>query len=87
MPEYKLHCFCQSGNSYKPALYLNCAGLDWQPAFVDYMNGATRDAKWRESVNEMGEAPVLEHKGRRITQSGAILTYLADKTGKFACAS
>ena len=32
MARYKLHCFCQSGNSYKAALYLNCAGLDWEPA-------------------------------------------------------
>ena len=53
-------CFCQSGNSYKVALYLNCAGLDWEPVFVDFMNGATREPKWRESVNEMGEAPVLD---------------------------
>ena len=60
MARYKLHCFCQSGNSYKAALYLNCAGLDWEPVFVDFFKGATRDAKWRESVNEMGEAPVLE---------------------------
>ena len=60
MAQYKLHCFCQSGNSYKAALYLNCAGLDWEPVFVDFFKGATRDAKWRESVNEMGEAPVLE---------------------------
>jgi hypothetical protein len=55
MAQYKLHCFCQSGNSYKVALYLACAGLDWQPVFVDFMHGATRDPKWRESVNEMGE--------------------------------
>ena len=64
MAQYKLHCFCQSGNSYKVALYLNCAGLDWEPVFVDFFNGATRDAKWRESVNEMGEAPVLETGGQ-----------------------
>ena len=24
------------------------------------MNGATREASWRESANEMGEVPVLE---------------------------
>ena len=47
MAQYKLHCFCQSGNSYKVALYLNCAGLDWEPVFVDFFNGATRDPKWR----------------------------------------
>lgn len=83
MAQYKLHCFCQSGNSYKVALYLNCAGLDWEPIFTDFMRGATRDPKWRESVNIMGEAPVLECDGGKLTQSGAILTYLADKTGKF----
>jgi glutathione S-transferase len=84
---YKLHCFCQSGNSYKAALYLNCAGLDWEPVFTNFMQGQTRDPKWRETVNEMGEAPVLEHAGRKLSQSGVILTYLADKTGKFKPAS
>ena len=84
MAQYKLHCFCQSGNSYKVALYLNCAGLDWEPVFVDYMNGATRDPKWREGVNEMGEAPVLDIGVKRMTQSGAILLYLAEMTDRFA---
>jgi glutathione S-transferase len=84
MAQYKLHCFSQSGNSYKVALYLNCAGLDWEPVHVDFFNGATRDPNWRASINEMGEAPVLETAGRKLTQSGAILLHLADKTGKFA---
>jgi glutathione S-transferase len=83
MAEYKLHCFCQSGNSYKVALYLNCAGLDWEPVFVDFFKGQTRTPEWRESVNEIGEAPVLEFGGRKLSQSGVILTYLSDKTGKF----
>jgi glutathione S-transferase len=87
MARYKLHCFCQSGNSYKAALYLNCAGLDWEPAFVDFFKGATREAKWRESVNEMGEAPVLEAEGRKLSQSGVILTHLSQATGKFAPAN
>lgn len=87
MATYRLHCFCQSGNSYKAALYLNCAGLDWEPVFTDFLKGATRDPKWRESVSAMGEAPVLEHAGRRLSQSGVILTYLSDKSGKFKPAS
>jgi glutathione S-transferase len=85
MPTYRLHGFCQSGNAYKVALYLNCAGLDWEPVFVDYMAGATREPDWRISVNPMGEVPVLETPdGKRLTQSGAILTWLAETTGKFA---
>jgi glutathione S-transferase len=83
MAQYKLHSFCQSGNSFKAAFYLNAAGLDWEPVFTDFMRGATRDPKWRESVNAMGEAPVLEFDGRRLTQTGAVLTYLSDKHGKF----
>ena len=84
MAEYKLHCFCQSGNSYKAALYLNCAGLDWEPVFVDFFKGATRDPKWREAINEQGEAPVLEMDGRKLSQSGVILTYLSELTDQFA---
>lgn len=83
MAQYKLHCFAQSGNSYKVALYLQCAGLDWEPMPVDFFNGQTRDARWRAEVNEMGEAPVLEDGATRLAQSGVILTYLSDKTGKF----
>ena len=31
----------------------------------------------------MGEVPVLVHGKKKLTQSGVILTYLADHTGKF----
>jgi len=82
---YRLHCFKQSGNTYKVALYLQCAGLPWEAAPIsDFFAGVTRTAEWRETTNEMGEAPVLEVDGRRLSQSGAILTYLAETTGKFA---
>ena len=79
----QLHCFCQSGNSYKAALTLNLLGLPWQAVFVDYMSGATRAVQWRDEVNEMGEAPVLVDGDLRLTQSGLILTHLADKHGRF----
>jgi glutathione S-transferase len=84
MAEYKLHCVGGSGNSYKVALYLNCAGLDWKPVGVDFAGGETRDANWRAATNTMGEVPVLEVKGKWMSQSGAILLWLADTTGNFA---
>ncbi len=83
----RLHCFGLSGNAYKVALYLNCADIPWQPVEVKFLAGETRDPKWREGVNTMGEAPVLEIDGKRLSQSGAILTYLAETTGKFAPAT
>jgi glutathione S-transferase len=80
---YRLHCFSQSGNSFKVAFFLRALHQPWEAVYVDYMNGLTRDASWREQVNEMGEAPVLEDGRRRLTQSGAILSYLARKHGAF----
>jgi glutathione S-transferase len=82
MAEYTLYCFAQSGNSYKAALMLNLCGADWAPRFVDYFNGETRTPAYRE-INEMGEAPVLEFAGKRLSQSGVILDYLAAKFGRF----
>jgi len=81
---YRLHCFAQSGNCYKVALMLDLAGLPWEPVFVDYFKGETRGDRYRSEVNEMGEAPVLEIGGRRLTQSGVILDRLARESGKFA---
>ena len=84
MARYRLHCIGASGNSYKLALYLNCAGLDWEPVGVDFAGGQTRDAGWRADTNAMGEVPVLEVDGQLMSQSGAILIWLAETTGKFA---
>jgi glutathione S-transferase len=84
MAQYRLHCCGGSGNSYKLALYLNCAELDWEPVGVDFAGGETRNADWRSATNTMGEVPVLEVAGERMSQSGAILLWLAETTGKFA---
>jgi glutathione S-transferase len=83
MAEYRLHCFAQSGNAYRAALMLNLVGADWEPVFVDFFNGETRTAAYRSSVNEMGEAPVLVHGEKKLSQSGVILEYLAGRSGKF----
>jgi glutathione S-transferase len=81
---YRLHGFCQSGNTFKVAFLLRALGVPWEPVFVDYMSGGrTRQADWREGVNEMGEAPVLEANGQRLSQSGAILSWLAERHGAF----
>lgn len=83
MTNFKLYCFGESGNAYKAALMLELCGLEWEPVFVDFFNGATRTPEYRENVNEMGEAPVLENGGLKLTQSGVILDYLAGLTGRF----
>ena len=79
----RLHGFSQSGNTFKVAFMLRALGVAWQPVFVDFMGGATRTPAFREQVNPMGEVPVLDDAGVRLTQSGVILTYLAQKHGAF----
>ena len=85
MAEYTLYCFAQSGNAYKPALALELAGADWAPRFVDYFGGETRSPAYR-AINVMGEVPVLEHRGTRLSQSGVILDYLAETLDRFGAA-
>jgi len=80
---YRLHCFSQSGNCFKVAFLLRALEQPYESVFVDFMHGMTRDEAWRSSTNEMGEAPVLEDGSRRLTQSGAILTYLASRHGAY----
>jgi glutathione S-transferase len=81
----KLHCFGESGNSYKAALALELSGLKWEPVFVDFFGGAARSPEFR-SVNTMGEAPVLVDTDHdyTITQSGAIQDYVSHLSGKLA---
>jgi glutathione S-transferase len=86
MAEFTLYGFHESGNAYKPALMLQLCGADWEVRRVAFFTGETRRPEFRE-VNVMGEVPVLVHHRAggdfTVTQSGAILTYLARHFGKF----
>ncbi len=84
MAEYQLYCFAQSGNAYRVALMLNLIGADWEPVWVDFFGkGVQRTPEYRTKVNEMGEVPVLVHGAKKLSQSGVILTCLADRSGQF----
>ena len=80
---YRLHYFPESGNSYKLALMLRLCGQEFEPIWTDFCGGVTRTAEWRERVNEMGEIPVLEDSGVRLTQTGPILLRLAERYGRY----
>ncbi|MCZ4254388.1 glutathione S-transferase family protein [Sulfitobacter sp. G21635-S1] len=79
----KLHCFGESGHSYKAALALELSGLDWEPVKVDFFGGQGRSPEFRNDLNIMGEAPVMIDGDVRLTQSGVIQDYISEKTGKF----
>ena len=52
--------------------------------FVDFfVKGEQRSPEYRANINEMGEVPVLVHGEKKLSQSGVILTYLAERSGKY----
>ena len=83
MPSYRLHYFPESGNSYKLALMLTLCGQSFEPIWTDFAGGVTRSAEWRQNVNPMGEIPVLEVDGDRLTQTAPILLMLSQQYGRF----
>ena len=86
-PTYRLHYFPESGNSYKLALMLTLCGQTFEPVWTDFGGGVTRTPEWRATVNEMGEIPVLEENGERLTQTAPILLRLAERHGRFGAES
>jgi glutathione S-transferase len=83
MTQYRLHYFPESGNSYKLALMLTLCGQSFEPVWTDFASRITWTEAWRREVNPMGEIPVLEADGEKLTQTGPILLRLAETYGRF----
>jgi len=83
MSTYRLHHFPESGNSYKLALMLTLCDQSFEPVWTDFGGGVTRTPEWRRTVNAMGEIPVLDENGVRLTQTAPILLKLAEQYGRF----
>ena len=83
---YRLHGFSQSGNVYKVALLLEALRQPWTSVhmpFADFVAGVPRSDAFRQGQNVMGEVPILEVDGKKLTQSAAILLYLSKKHGAY----
>ncbi|ARC89376.1 glutathione S-transferase family protein [Rhodovulum sp. MB263] len=78
----KLYCFGESGNAYKAALTLTLSGLDWEPVYVDFFNGAARRPDFL-ALNPMGEVPVMVAGGETFSQSGTMQLWAAEQSGRF----
>ena len=87
LTEYRLHYFPESGNSYKLALMLTLCGQRFEPVWTDFAAGVTRTPEWRWAVNPMGEIPVLEADGMKLTQTAPILLRLSEQYGLFGGAT
>jgi glutathione S-transferase len=76
----RLYDYDASGNCYKARLLLALLGTDYERVPIDIFAGDTLTEEYGR-LNPVRETPVLElDDGAVITQSGAILWYLAEGT-------
>ena len=76
----RLHDYAASGNCYKARLLLALTGREYERVPVDIFAGDTLTDAFG-ALNPLRETPVLElDSGEVITQSNAILWYLAEGT-------
>ena len=69
-------------NPMKVALFLEEAGLPYEPIPVDTRKGEQHAPAFR-AINPNGKVPVIVDGEVTVFDSGAILLYLGEKTGKF----
>ena len=69
-------------NGWKISIALEEMGLPYEVRVIDF---ATQEQKadWYVRLNPNGRIPTLDDDGFILFESGAILIYLAEKTGKF----
>jgi glutathione S-transferase len=76
----RLYDYVASGNCFKVRLLLGMLDLEYERVPIDIFAGDTLTCEYA-MINPLRETPVLElDSGERITQSNAILWYLADGT-------
>jgi len=76
---YKLYDFLPSGNCYKIRLLLSQLGLEYERINVDILKKESRTPEFLK-INPNGRTPVLDHNGKNLAESNAILWYLASNT-------
>jgi maleylpyruvate isomerase len=75
----KLHSYYRSSASYRCRIALNLKGLPYDLEFVHLVkDGGQQNAPNYRAINPQGLLPTLEHDGRVLTQSLAIIEYLEE---------
>lgn len=74
----RIHSFPLSGHAHRVRLFASLAGIAHEVIDVDMMNGAHKQEPFL-SLNPAGQVPVIEDGEDVISDSNAILVYLARK--------
>lgn len=77
----KLYHFPLSGHAHRARLFLSLLDLPHEVIDVDLANGEHKSPAFL-AINSFGQVPVLEDDGVYISDSNAILVYLAKKSGR-----
>ena len=77
----KLYHFPLSGHAHRARLFLSLLDLPHEVIDVDLANGEHKSPAFL-TINPFGQVPVLEDEGVYISDSNAILVYLAKKSGR-----
>ncbi len=77
----KLYHFPLSGHAHRARLFLSLLDLPHEVIDVDLANGEHKSPAFL-AINPFGQVPVLEDEGVYISDSNAILVYLAKKSGR-----
>ena len=76
----KLYYHPLSGHAHRARLFLNLLAIEHEEAFVDLAQGAHKTPEYLK-LNALGQIPVLVDGEHVISDSNAILVYLAKKSG------
>ncbi|MDY7560966.1 glutathione S-transferase [Pseudomonas sp. 10B1] len=77
----KLYFHPLSGHSHRALLFLSLLGVDHSLTEVDLLTRAQKSPEFL-NINPFGQVPVLEDGDQLISDSNAILVYLAKKFGR-----
>jgi GSH-dependent disulfide-bond oxidoreductase len=69
-------------NGYKVSMLLEETGLDYTPHFLSLSKQEQKTPEFL-AINPNGRVPAIVDDGFAVFESGAILIYLAEKTGQF----
>lgn len=81
----RFYRFALSGHSHRVELFLSLLGLPVEPVDVDLVGGAQKKPNFL-AKNPFGQVPVIEDGGTVVSDSNAILVYLAaryDEQGRW----
>ncbi|OHC27365.1 MAG: glutathione S-transferase [Pseudomonadales bacterium RIFCSPHIGHO2_02_FULL_60_43] len=82
-PAIKLYRHPLSGHAHRVELLLSLLKLPTELVFVDLANGAHKKTEFL-AINAFGQVPVIDDNGILLSDSNAILVYLAKTYGKGA---